>query len=184
MAPRRPPMTPKGSGYKKKSKKNGDNDPRPAKILEKVFDCVHGETACRGIPDMRIPISSAGEAGDTMPDARPSLMMAIRSQISRSSSSSLEIMITVPPSSRLNFLMVSRTSFLAPISIPRVGSETMRSLGFRVKAFARQTFCSLPPESSPAYCLVDRHFMASISTYFWAFSARAFSYLQWMVPPQ
>ena len=36
------------------------------------------------------------------------------------------------------------------MSMPRVGSETKRNLGFIVSARATHTFCWLPPESVPA----------------------------------
>ncbi len=52
--------------------------------------------------------------------------------------------------SRFSFTRVSSTSFLAPMSMPRVGSETNRNLGFMHSARAMQTFCWLPPDRVPA----------------------------------
>ena len=69
----------------------------------------------------------------------------------------------VTPLSRLNFFRAFSTSDFAPTSMPRVGSDTKRKPGSSAKAFARQTFCWLPPESSFAFCLELVHLMASSS---------------------
>ena len=58
---------------------------------------------------------------------------------------------TVMPCSRLRRSSVSNTSFFAPMSIPRVGSETNRNLGDMHNALATHTFCWLPPERVPAH---------------------------------
>ena len=107
-------------------------------------------------------------------------MMAMRSQIERSSSSSEEVIIIVVPVSLFTLRNVSRTSFLAPTSIPRVGSETNRMSGATAKALARQTFCWLPPESSIALCFgpvqrISRDFIYSLVHSSIALSSRHFT---------
>ena len=78
----------------------------------------------RAPPAMSRPNSASSACGGRMPAIRPSSTMAMRSQMERSSSSSLETMTMVVPYSRLYRCRASRTSFLAPTSMPRVGSET------------------------------------------------------------
>ena len=87
--------------------------------------------------------------------------MAILSQMERSSISSEEIITTVMPSSRFNFTRVSSTSFLAPISMPLVGSDTNSTFGFMARALAIHTFCWFPPERVPVCCREDTQRMSS-----------------------
>ena len=55
-------------------------------------------------------------------------------------------MTTVIPSSLFKRTRVSNTNFFAPMSIPRVGSETNRNFGDMHSALAIHTFCWLPPD--------------------------------------
>ena len=59
----------------------------------------------------------------------------------------------VMPCSRLRRTSVSSTSFLAPMSMPRVGSLTNRNRGPITSARAMHTFCWLPPDSVPVCCM-------------------------------
>ena len=81
---------------------------------------------------------------------RPSATTAMRSQTERSSCNSEETITMVMPFSRFSLTRVSSTRLLAPISMPRVGSDTNRNLGFMASARATHTFCWLPPDSVPA----------------------------------
>ena len=45
--------------------------------------------------------------------------------------------------------MIRWTSTLAPMSMPRVGSSRIRTVGFDASHLASTTFCWLPPDSAP-----------------------------------
>src|SRR6266511_3343359 len=90
--------------------------------------------------------SSVASACASSATRRPSRMTMIRSATRSTSGSSDEIISTATPwpasssSSRC-------TSAFVPMSMPRVGSSTIRSDGFRPSHFASTTFCWLPPDS-------------------------------------
>lgn len=113
------------------------------------------------MPDIARPKSASDAFVSSTSTTLPSATMAMRSQMERSSINSEETITTVMPFSRLSRTSVSSTSFLAPMSMPRVGSETNSSFGFIASARAMQTFCWLPPESVPACCCAEKQRISS-----------------------
>ena len=90
--------------------------------------------------------SSPASARVNSPVTRPSKRTMTRSAIPSTSGSSDEIISTATP-----FAVRSDrrwcTSALVATSMPRVGSSTIRRVGFRASHFASTVFCWLPPES-------------------------------------
>src|SRR5580692_1002121 len=83
------------------------------------------------------------------PTKAPSFMTQIRSQMPISSPISEEITTTPFPASASS-LMIEYISYLAPTSMPRVGSSRIKTFGPVISHFDSTTFCWLPPESVPA----------------------------------
>src|SRR5436190_1221715 len=81
-------------------------------------------------------------------------MTAIRSDSSRTSSSSAEISSTAVPASRLATTCRWMNSML-PTSRPRVGWSSTSSLRSRANSRAMTTFCWFPPDSVPALASAD-----------------------------
>ncbi len=76
----------------------------------------------------------------------PSKSTTIRSAMPSTSGSSDEIISTATPCAARSERRRCTSAFV-PTSIPRVGSSTIRSDGFRASHFASTAFCWLPPES-------------------------------------
>ena len=74
-------------------------------------------------------------------------------------------MTTVIPSSLFKRTRVSNTNFFAPMSIPRVGSETNRNFGDMHSALAIHTFCWLPPDKVPECWVGPKQRMSRLFMY-------------------
>ena len=86
----------------------------------------------------------------TMATSRPRYMTPMRSDSSRTSSSSAETSSTAVPASRFAIDLRWWMNSTLPTSRPRVGWSRTSSLRSRPNSRATTTFCWLPPESVPA----------------------------------
>ena len=85
----------------------------------------------------------------------------MRSLIASTSGRSDEIAM-MPMPSRTRRAINAWTSALAPMSMPRVGSSTMRIFGLRATHLAMTIFCWLPPLRFTTACSVEGVLMPSV----------------------
>jgi hypothetical protein len=70
--------------------------------------------------------------------------------------------------------MKDMISTFAPTSTPRVGSDRMSILGWKVSHLPRETFCIFPPLSEPTGIKAFGVFMFRLSIWFWAADISSF----------
>ena len=95
---------------------------------------------------------------------RPSWSTRMRSDIARTSGRSLEMRM-IPSPEAASSEMIRCTSTLAPMSMPRVGSSRMRTVGFDASHLASTTFCWLPPERAATIWSTPVIFTLNCSVY-------------------
>jgi len=108
-------------------------------------------------------MSSASSTSLTSPVPTPSLIMTMRSHKAVSSDISVDLNKIPFPSAAIS-LTKRKSSTLAPISTPRVGSSSKTRPGLISSHFPITTFCWLPPERFPTRTSIFSALITNFST--------------------